>query len=792
MACNDVWHGAQGVFVHQRNLVLCLLFVLALLGSRGAGAAGPTPAQTAETIRAALVEAQLAAHSDATAARRALATAQAAYGGAFRDMLVRVTPAAAARVAAGFAAADRALATNDLAAFAAARAEVWTAVLGGGYSVVEQALASGDGRMAQAWLQAREFRVATRFSRPAADATVAVDQVVAGTLRPADALLTVRADLLDTYQARLAEALHKLPAAQRQGFATQRAEQAANAAGYFAILSPAYREQRGPAALARAQQAFAALQSAANSGAGLDAALAQVDAALHGFRAAPLSPAEQTRRAGQMLRFLSLVPVEYRRGVKGNTVTRDLEVREATTFRNGAAAAFGDLESLLEARDAARTGTTRELLAKLEADLAAAGRHADVPTPDTIQATTDELLATLKAAMPSEWQKQDSSADFDVVAAALDQMESAATARQYDLAESARLEAYAILETGPEARLVAFAPQMIPRIEELFWYGQSEHKGLAQLIAQRASLAEIKASRSALDGELKAAQGALAGQNAPMAVATNAAIIVFREGLEAVLILASLLGSLKLGENRKLRRPIWIGAAAAFGASVLTWLLARGILQSLARYGERLEAVVSLIAIAVLLLITNWFFHKVYWTGWMANFHAQKKRIIGGNAGLWLGLIALGFSSIYREGFETVLFLQALVLEAGTPTVLGGVALGLAGTLLIGLLVFVLQAKLPHKKMLIATGIMIGAVLLIMVGNTAHVLQVVGWLPIHPIRGLALPYWSGLWLGLYATWEGIGLQVAAGAFVIGSYLLAEQIQHGRVQKPRASTVARSA
>ena len=103
----------------------------------------------------------------------------------------------------------------------------------------------------------------------------------------------------------------------------------------------------------------------------------------------------------------------------------------------------------------------------------------------------------------------------------------------------------------------------------------------------------------------------------------------------------------------------------------------------------------------------------------------------------------MGFTSIYREGFETVLFLQALVLEAGTPVVLGGVALGLAATFLIGFLVFALQARLPHKKMLIVTGIMIGGVLLVMVGNTVHVLQVVGWMPIHPIRGaeLALLGW---------------------------------------------------
>ena len=103
---------------------------------------------------------------------------------------------------------------------------------------------------------------------------------------------------------------------------------------------------------------------------------------------------------------------------------------------------------------------------------------------------------------------------------------------------------------------------------------------------------------------------------------------------------------------------------------------------------------------------------------------------------------------------------------------------------MIGLLVFVVQAKLPHKKMLIFTGILIGAVLLQMVGNTAHVLQVVGWLPIHPIGWLAraLPYWAGLWFGVYATWEGVLLQLAAGAFTIGSYFLAERL-HKRQHAP---------
>jgi high-affinity iron transporter len=196
-------------------------------------------------------------------------------------------------------------------------------------------------------------------------------------------------------------------------------------------------------------------------------------------------------------------------------------------------------------------------------------------------------------------------------------------------------------------------------------------------------------------------------------------------------------------------------------------------LTALARYGEKLEAVVSLLAIGVLLLITNWFFHQFYWTDWLARFHSRKHRLLSGETGLLFGLMMLGFTSVYREGFEVVLFLQALVLEGGLAVVLSGVAVGLAATVLVGLITFGLQARLPYKKMLIATGIMIGGVLLVMVGNTVHILQVVGWLPIHPIVALPLPYWTGMWLGLYPTWEGILLQAAAAIFVIGSYYLAE-------------------
>lgn len=391
----------------------------------------------------------------------------------------------------------------------------------------------------------------------------------------------------------------------------------------------------------------------------------------------------------------------------------------------------------------------------------AANRKAQVEHEDTITANVDTALGLLTALTPAEWQQTNADADFDVLASVLDQVEAAVASGQYDMAESARLEAYAIFDFGPEPRLLAFAPDKVARIDGLFWHGYDQRIGLAE--AQQ------------ILGD---------GPTAPAAVIGNAAVIVFREGLEAVVIMAALLASL-VGAYEAYRRPMILGAVVAFVATLATGWLAQHILLSFSRFGERLEAVVSLIAIAVLLLITNWFFHKVYWTECIGRFHKQKSRLLGGVAGQFLGLAVLGFSSVYREGFETVLFLQALILDAGPWIVLQGVALGLAGVAVVGVFTFKLQKRLPYKKMLVWTGILIGAVLLIMVGNTVHVLQAVGWMTITPVQGLTLPYWLGLWFGLFPTWESFGFQLVAAVFVIGSYYLAEY-QHKQERAQRSA------
>ncbi len=534
-----------------------------------------------------------------------------------------------------------------------------------------------------------------------------------------------------------------------------------------------------------ATQAFDELVASAREGddASVEAAAQEIDAALEGFRAAPLSEEEELRRAGQLQRFLALVPIEYERGVNDGEVTLDFEIQEAVTFRDGAAQAFGDLEHALALEDEEGTRRLGELLDGLATDLASAARHDAVADPDEVQAATDEALGLIDSLYPDDWKDAGDTADFDVISATLDRLEAAMAAGQFAQAEQARLEAYAFFEFGPEQRLRGLANNLFVEVEGLFWYGADGLPGLAQLVKRKAEAAEVAETRAALDGALADAEAAVgAGPTSTFAVVSNTAAIVFREGLEAVLILAALMAGMT-GSQAALRKPLLAGAGVAFLASVATWGIAQTVLGSLSRYGEKLEAIVSIIAISVLLLILNWFYHRVYWSEHLADLHGRKKRILGIGVGVaaaqLVGLGMLGFSSVYREGFETVLFLQAIVLEAGAGLVLAGVAIGLAATLAVGILTIRLQRKLPHKKMLMATGLLILWVLVVMMGTTVQTLQVVGWVPVTPVEGLQLPYWAGLWFGIFPTWEGLLAQGAAIVVVLGSYVLAERMRKRR-------------
>jgi high-affinity iron transporter len=273
------------------------------------------------------------------------------------------------------------------------------------------------------------------------------------------------------------------------------------------------------------------------------------------------------------------------------------------------------------------------------------------------------------------------------------------------------------------------------------------------------------------------------------AVILDSGLLVFREGLEAILVLAALTASF-VGANRGLRRPVAAGAGAGLVASVATWFLAIAVIGALGGPGLDVQAATGLLAVAVLLVVMNWFFHKIYWTGWISAHNRVRRRIATPGAGrrALLGLAILGFTSVYREGFEVVLFLQNLRLKAGSTTVLEGVALGFAFTVAAGAITFSAQHRLPYRRMLVATGILLGFVLLVMVGESVQELQLAGWLPATSI-GVGFPGFVGLWFATFPTVEGLAAQAAAAAVVIGSYAVAERVRRpGRRLEPAANPV----
>ena len=259
-------------------------------------------------------------------------------------------------------------------------------------------------------------------------------------------------------------------------------------------------------------------------------------------------------------------------------------------------------------------------------------------------------------------------------------------------------------------------------------------------------------------------------------------VLVFREGLECILVLAAITASMT-GEKRAHRRPIALGAAIAFGATLVTWLIAVRIVGSLSENMRALDlqAATGLLAVLVLLVIMNWFFHKIYWGGWIRAHNRRRKTLLANASAveiskrslLW-GLVLLGFTSLYREGFEVVLFLQSYNLRLGGGVVLKGALLGIVLSGMVAVLTFVLQQRLPYRKMLITTGILLGIVLLVMVGEEAQEMQLAHWISRTEIPWLVnvIPAWMGLWFAVFPTYETLIAQLIAAVLVIGSYYAA--------------------
>ncbi|TAN22819.1 MAG: iron permease [Acidobacteria bacterium] len=277
--------------------------------------------------------------------------------------------------------------------------------------------------------------------------------------------------------------------------------------------------------------------------------------------------------------------------------------------------------------------------------------------------------------------------------------------------------------------------------------------------------------------------------NSGSAALLDIAVLVFREGLECVLVLAAVTAGLPESRQSYLR-PIALGVGTGFIATVLTWIGAVRVVDGLSHSVSALalQAATGLLAVIVLLVVMNWFFHKLYWTGWISMHNKQKRRLMeradsehtARRAVFW-GMVLLGFTSLYREGFEVVLFLQTYRLQLGNAMVMWGALIGVLLAGVVAVLTFVAHKKLPYRKMLVFTGILLGIVLFVMVGEQVQEMQLAHWVSTTTIPWLEgrIPGWMGLWLSVFPTVESLLAQVVAAGAVIGSYFVANR------RRPRA-------
>jgi len=489
-----------------------------------------------------------------------------------------------------------------------------------------------------------------------------------------------------------------------------------------------------------------------------------------------ITPEEAARRERLLIKLLKLVPKEYQSGVRDGEITVPLEYREAQQFTIQARQTMDELRTPWQRGEKAKAyqenglalfgavESLEEAIAK-KAPLSEIEKHAD----DATGLLESKFGISLRRSGKASEVVAETLIDIRSLLAS-----SLVAARQGDWkqAEALRMEAYTNFDLEIEIRALPRDPTLAMKAERAFLDGAHNQPGIkAVLDARERSEALSAAYQTAID--LTNQCGALLQMAVSPATAIyNTISVVMREGLEAVVILAALLAGLRGVENRRIRVHIGLGAGAALIASALTFVLSRWIIGSFTSYGERLEAVVSVLAVIVLLIVTNWVFHKMYWVDWNTKLRHLTRAVASDTRtkSTSFAMIGVGFLTIYREGFETVLFLQSLILEAGVRSVLTGLLIGGAAVCACGGAVFVVGMKLPYRKMLVFTGILVITVLVTFLGSTTRLFQTSGWLSVHPIAWLDFPQWMGTWLGLYPSWEGVLIPPLGFVYVGGAWL----------------------
>jgi len=426
-----------------------------------------------------------------------------------------------------------------------------------------------------------------------------------------------------------------------------------------------------------------------------------------------------------------------------------------------------------EAPDTIRTFLVDSIIPRL--DIAEA-KVADVKASGVVIA--DALAMKEKKPMGSatEGQKGEVRTEIDFIRQQLQAVkiyyEQGDTQSAYTTARSAYLDSYEYIEIP----LRSIAPDFTFEVEIQFADLRNLIKGeqvcdeFGCVTDSSKRLGEIISGlQRSLDESERLVSGT--GTIAPMIAFVSSFAIIFREGLESVLILGAIITYLEASRNIKFKKYVHYGIVLAIGATAVTWFIASYIIEISGANRELIEAIAALSATAVLFYVSFWILNKIEHKRWME--FVKAKVFQASTTGGAMVFVMLSFFTVYREGFETVLFYQAMFGFAKYMELWVGLGfiLGIASLLGIYFGFRKLGKRLPLRALFGLT-MGIGAYLSIaFLGNAIREFQVLDYIPYTSMLGTIprLDINVATMTGIYPTLETtIGQIVLLAVYLVAS------------------------
>jgi high-affinity iron transporter len=295
--------------------------------------------------------------------------------------------------------------------------------------------------------------------------------------------------------------------------------------------------------------------------------------------------------------------------------------------------------------------------------------------------------------------------------------------------------------------------------------------------------------KSGLDESERLVSGT--GIIAPSIAFSTSFSLVFREGLESALIIGAILTYLEASRNDRFKKHVYYGIIIAAAATAVTWFIAQYIVELSGASRELIEAIAGLSAVAVLFWVSFWVLNKIETKKWIEFVKAKVWKAT--TTGSLMVFVMLSFFTVYREGFETVLFYQAIFSFSKYMEwyVISGLISGLIVIIGVALVVRRLGKKLP-LRVLFGLTMGIGAYMSIaFMGNAVREFQELGYISTTPLIGIVPRFDINLatMTGIHPTLETVVAQmILLSIYVIGSlYILVIQPRkRKRIEESRKS------